>query len=104
MSEEKILFYIILAIKIFCLTGFAQSQVPVGNSNYFPEKEWRTSSPEQQGMDSQTLLNMVVVMAGDNGADQRVLKSFIIPSVKSAKPLSPNPALINELKSYIRKK
>lgn len=49
-------------------------------------------------------LDMVVVLAGENSNDKELLKSFIIPSVKSSKSLPPNPEKkVKELKKVIDK-
>lgn len=64
--NRKILLFILLSMNIPCLMGFAHSQDSFENKNYFPENEWRTSNPEQQGMDSQTLLKMYKIF-GNQG-------------------------------------
>ncbi|HYH05321.1 MAG TPA: serine hydrolase, partial [Bacillota bacterium] len=46
-------------------------------------------------------LDMVVTLAGENGADKQILKSFIIPAVKSSRSIKPNPAAVKELKQII---
>lgn len=64
--NKRVLLFILLSISIFSLTGFAQLQKNIENLNYYPEKEWRISTPEQQGMDSQILLNMFEIF-GNKG-------------------------------------
>lgn len=45
--------------------------------------------------------DLVVVMAGKNGADRDLLKSFIIPSLKSMKPLPPNSQAVAEINKLL---
>ncbi len=74
--NNKILF-ILLLIYIPCLMGFAHSHESFKNKNYFPEKEWRTSTPEQQGMDSQALLNMYKIF-GNQGRIIIIRNGYLI--------------------------
>lgn len=46
-------------------------------------------------------LDMVVVLAGNNKNDSQLLKSFIIPSVKTSKSITPKPEIVKELKKVI---
>ncbi len=45
--------------------GGCQTEAASGDGVYYPSDAWRTSSPEAQGMDSQTLLNMFETIQAD---------------------------------------
>jgi hypothetical protein len=46
-------------------------------------------------------LDTVVVLAGNNKKDRLLLKSYIIPSIKSSGSIIPNPEIVKELKNVI---
>lgn len=49
----------IILLILFMLSGFDRPIRAQESSSYWPTKAWRTSSPEQQGMDSELLTNAV---------------------------------------------
>lgn len=81
--KKRILILILLLINIVCLSGFAQSQESVDNINYYPEKEWRVSTPEQQGMDTQFLLNMFKNF-GDKGRIIIIKNGYLVTNYNQA--------------------
>lgn len=59
----------LLALTIALLStslGLAQDATPTPTADYFPTKEWRTSTPEEQQMDSQLLADMVNTVQTEN--------------------------------------
>jgi CubicO group peptidase (beta-lactamase class C family) len=75
--NKRILLFVLFSVNIACLTSFAQSQEYVEDRNYYPEKEWRISTPEQQGMDSQALLDMYKIF-GNQGKIIIVRNSYLV--------------------------
>jgi CubicO group peptidase (beta-lactamase class C family) len=45
-------------------------------------------------------LDLLIVLAGNNKNDRRLLKSYIIPAIKSSNPITPNPETVGELQKF----
>ncbi|MEF3310479.1 hypothetical protein PV433_16465 [Paenibacillus sp. GYB004] len=60
--NKKILTVVLFLIIVVIDYSFYRSNDPAStemSNDYFPESEWRTSTPEEQGMDSEQLLRMI---------------------------------------------
>jgi CubicO group peptidase (beta-lactamase class C family) len=68
---------------------------------YYAYKAWGSFKKHAVMMIVIPELDMVVVLAGNNKIDRQLLKSFIIPSVKSSESITPKPDMVKELNKVI---
>jgi len=72
--KKSVIVYLLLITILF--TGCVPSRsvsIPVPEPDYWPTAEWRTSTPEAQGMDSGSLASMVEEISGDQTRIHSVL-------------------------------
>jgi CubicO group peptidase (beta-lactamase class C family) len=75
--RKTISILLLFSICITCITGFAQSKEVGGNGYYYPAEEWKVSTPEQQGMDSELLLKMFKLY-GEKGRIIIIRNGFMV--------------------------